>query len=160
MTTPRPDQQHGQNVAGASGSRSGSGDTAAALGYPGVPAATPNCKAAQAMQVNVGGSGAFFTFTAPGRIWQVILTYVITSNNSFTLATSRTLATVTAGPNPIAAVQLGVAGPNQADSATSSPAYNGLPVTAGTSLAVTVNGGTVVPNLDQQASAVVLYSVP
>lgn len=160
MTTPRPDQQHGASVAGASGSRSGSGDVAAALGYPGVPPAIPNCQAAQQLQANAAGAGLFFTFTAPGRIWQVLLAYTITSNNSFALATTRTVATITAGTLPLAVVQLGVAGPDQADSGVSEPSYGGLPVVAGTSLTLNINNGLIVANLDQQASAIVLYSIP
>jgi hypothetical protein len=120
----------------------------------------PNCKAAVLIQQNVG-QPHFFTFPAAGRIWTVVLSYAITSNNSFSLATSRNFAAIqTASSLTLAIVQLGVAGADQAANGQSEPPLNGLPLTQGDSLILNVNGGVVVNNLDQQASAVVLYSIP
>lgn len=159
--TPRPDQRHLASPGGTAGSRSGSGDTAAALGYPGVPPAVINCQSAQIVQQNVG-QPVFFTFTQPGRIWTVVLSYVITSNNSFGSPTARTFAliqTVVSGIT-LAVANIGIAGPSQHAEAICTPDVPGLPVIAGESLQLSVNGGSVVTNLDQQASALVLYSIP
>lgn len=160
---PRPDQKATPGVPAAPGSRSGAGDVAGALLYPGVPAAVPNCKSAQILHQGVSTPVPFFTFPAAGRIWAVSLSYVITSNPSFTLATARTYAVVTVSPASITlpgAIDLGVAGPKQVTNAQSQLSLPGLPVTAGQSLILSVNGGALVANLDQQASAVVLYSIP
>lgn len=161
MTTPRPDQRHMISGSSSAGSRSGSGDQAAANQYPGVPPAVINCQSAQIIQQNVG-IPTFFTFTNPGRIWTVVLSYVITSNASFFLSTVRTFALVTTAISgtTLAIANIGVAGPSQHAEAICEPNIPGLPVVKGESLALSVNGGTTVPQLDQQASVLVLYSIP
>lgn len=161
MITPRPDQQHSPHRSGTAGSRSGSQDTAAALGYPGVPPGVINCQAAVLLQQGVG-QPHFYTFTGAGRIWTVVLSFVVTANASFSLATYRSYAAIQTALSglTLAAVNLGVAGPSQAANGQSEPPLNGLPVVQGESLILNVNGGTVIPQLDQTASAVVLYSIP
>lgn len=165
MTTPpmvpRPDQRLLAPLVPVLGSRSGSGDLAGALGYPGVPAAVPNCQSAKTLLHNIGLQ-TFFTFPAAGRIWQVVLTYTITANASFSLASVRTYAQVLLSPSglTLAVVNLGVSGASEHAEGQSEPPVTGLPVTSGQSLVCDVNNGAVVPQLDQQASAVVLYSVP
>lgn len=160
-TSPRPDQRAVAGGASASGSRSGAGDVAGALGYPGVPAAVPNCQGATIFQQGVGVV-PMFTFPAAGRIWIVVLSYALTSNNSFSLATARTVAavqTVTSGLT-LAVVQLGVGNANQHSEGTCPIAFPGLPVVRGETVRLSVNNGTSVPQLDQQASATMLYSIP
>lgn len=165
MTTPpqspRPDQRLTGGPGGAPGSRSGSGELAGAFGYPGVPPAVPNCLGGSVFQ-NAVGFQLIVTMPQAGRVWMVALSYVITSNNSFAPATARTIArieTVTAAL-PLMPIQLGVAGPNQHDSDTQAVVLPGLPVVEGEVIRLNVNNGNVIPNLDQQASAVVLYSIP
>lgn len=159
---PRPDQRiTGTAGAVAGNSRSGSGELAGALGYPGVPPAVPNLLGATKLQQPVSVT-ALFTFPQPGRIWQVVLSYAITSNNSFGLATVRTVATVqtvTSGLT-LAVVQLGVAGADQSAWGTCPVAFGGLPAVAGETVRLNVNNGLVIPQCDQQASASLLYSIP
>lgn len=158
--TPRPDQRLIASPPYGLGSRSGAGDLAGALGYPGIPSAVVNCQSAQLLHQGTGVV-SFFTFTAPGRIWTVALSYVITSNPSFSLATAKTYAQVkTSTGLTLAAIDLGVANSKQAANGQSEPPIPGLPVTQGTSLILDINGGTLITNLDQQASAIVLYSIP
>jgi hypothetical protein len=161
MTTPRPDQRHGATVAGASGSRSGSGDLAGALGYPGSPPAVPNCQSAQALRRGIAGSGQFFHFNQPGRIWTVFLSYTVVSRAGFA-PPARFAATIQTSLNvlTLAVVQLSLSTATDHDSDTCPLSYNGLPVTGGDSIFLTVNGGLVVAGVDQEASAVVLYSIP
>ena len=161
MTTPRPDQQHIPGPAVAGGSRSGAGDMAGALGYPGSPPAVPNCQSAQALRRALSGAGTFFTFTAPARIWTVLLSYTVISGASFT-PTAKFAATITTGlaALPLAVVELGLGAANHEDSDTCPVSYNGLPLVAGDSLILTINGGVTVAGADQEASAVVLYSIP
>lgn len=165
MTTPlvpRPDQRQLLQVPAVPGSRSGSGELGGALIYPGLPSAVPNCQSASRLLEPVTSGQVFFTFPAPGRIWQVVLSYVITANNSFSLATIKTYSSIqTVISNLILAVaENGVAGPNQASQAQSEPSYSGLPVVQGESLTLIVNAGNSIAQLDQRASAVVLYSIP
>jgi hypothetical protein len=161
MTTPRPDQQHGPSVAGASGSRSGSGDLAAALSYPGSPPAVPNCLSAQALRRSIVGAGSFFTFPHPGRVWTVLLSYMVVSDNTFT-PVAKFAATIqtTIGALPLAVVELGLGNVNHEAFDVCPVSYNGLPVVKGDGFTLTINGGTAVPGVQQEASAVVLYSIP
>lgn len=162
MTTPRPDQLPIGSPGMMPGSMSGAGDLAGALGYPGVPPAVPNLSSAEAIQQNVSASVVLFTFPSAGRIWSVVLSYVITSNPSFSLSTIRTYARIYRNPGgTLAIVQLGASNAKQALAGQSEPQIvGGIPVTAGTSLILDVNAGNLVTNMDQQASAVVLYSIP
>lgn len=157
----RPDQHHHPGQRGPAGSRSGAGDTAGALGYPGVPAAVPNCQGASLLQQNVS-TPTVITFAQAGRLWFFDLSYTITSNNSFAISTVRTVATLSLSPSGLilATVQLGVADPNQADSGGKASVLPGLPLVGGESVILSVNGGNVITNLDQQASCSVLYSYP
>jgi hypothetical protein len=161
MSGPRPDQRHTPGRGGTGGSRSGAGDTAGALGYPGISAAVPNLLGASLFQQNVS-QPTIVTLPGAGRVWEVILSYAITSNASYAASTSRTVAAVSTGTAGLvlATIQLAVANPNQHDSASLAVAYPGLPLTGGDSLHLNVNNGTVITNLDQQASVSVLYSVP
>jgi len=160
MTTPRPDQRHGAKLT-AAGSRSGSGDMAAALGYPGSPAAVPNCQSAQALRRALGGAGTFFTFPTAGRVWTVMLSYMVVSGSTFT-STAKFAATITTGLGalPLAVVELGLGAANHEDSGSCVVQLNGLPLVGGDSLGLTINGGVSVAGADQEASAVVLYSIP
>ena len=161
MTTPRPDQRHGAHAAGPGGSRSGAGDTAGALGYPGVPPAVPNCNSAQALRRTISGSGIFFTFPGAGRIWTVLLSYTVNSFGSFSPPGVFAASILTGlGGLPLAVVELSLAALPDKDSGTCPVSYNGLPVRQGDSLALNINGGVVVPGANQEASAVVLYSIP
>jgi hypothetical protein len=160
MTTPRPDQRHTAHAAGPGGSRSGAGDTAGALGYPGVPPAVPNCQAAQALRRSILGSGAFFTFPGAGRIWTVILSYTVNSFGSFAPPAVFAATIQTSAGLPLAVVELSLAALPDKDSGGCAVSYNGLPVTGGNALTLTINGGVVVGGANQEASAVVLYSIP
>lgn len=160
--SPRPDQRAIAGPGAASGSRSGTGDIAAALGYPGVPPAVPNCQGADLFQQGVVGAALLLLFPVPSRIWTLILTYVITTNGSFATNTARTIAYVqtTKSNLVLASVQLGVGGPSQHDSGTCSVSFNGLPVVAAETVYLNVNGGNVISNLFQQATVSMLYSTP
>ena len=160
MTTPRPDQRHAGH-AGPGGSRAGSGDLAGALGYPGSPPAVPNCQSAQALRRTIAGSGQFFQFTQPGRIWTVMLSYTVVASGTFT-GPARFAATIQTGlaQLPLAVVELSLATTTSQDSGVCPLAYNGLPVVGGDSLTLTINGGNTVAGVQQEASAVVLYSIP
>jgi len=159
---PRPDQRTVTVPAGLPGSRSGSGELAGALGYPGVPGAVPNLLGAALFQQGTSGIPTIVTFTAPGRVWMVILSYVITSNATFSLSTVRTVAAVQTAVTPLvlATIELGVANPNREAWDSMATPYPGLPVQAGESLHLNLNNGVVIPQLDQQASVSVLYSIP
>jgi hypothetical protein len=161
MSTPRPDQRHAAHAAGPGGSRSGAGDTASALGYPGVPPAVPNCLSAQALRRTIAGAGAFYTFLGAGRIWTVLLSYTVNSFGSF-VPPAVFAATIQTGLSslPLAVVELSLAANPDKDAGTCPVSYNGLPVQRGDSLVLTINGGTVVSGANQEASAVVLYSIP
>ncbi len=141
----RPDQRAIAGGGGVSGSRSGAGDLAGALGYPGVPGAVPNLQGASLFQQNVSRP-TLYTFTGAGRIWLVILTYTITSNNGFPVAgqqpTVRTVAALQATLNPLTLAAVG------------------LPVVSGESLVLSVGNVGVVPAVDQQATVSMLYSIP
>lgn len=158
---PRPDQRVIAAQGVTPGSRSGSGELAGALGYPGVPPAVPNMLGATVFQQGVGVV-QLFKFTAPGRIWTVILSFVVTSNASFTLSTARTVAAVQTATSglTLAVVQLGVANPNQYDSGTCPISFGGLQVAPGETVRLNVNNNNGVVNMDQQASASMLYSIP
>jgi hypothetical protein len=162
MTSPRPDQRVPAGAGVVPGSRSGSGELAGALGYPGVPSAVPNCLGAALFQQTAASTPTIVTLPESGRIWLVDLSYVITSNNSFSLATSRTVCAVQAAVSglTLATIQLGVSGPNQHDSGQKATGFPGLPLVKGESLILNVNNGNVVTDLDQQASVSVLYSIP
>lgn len=159
--TPRVDQRLVTGSGTAPGSRSGSGELAGALGYPGVPPAVPNLLGATQLQLGVQIK-TMFTFPQAGRIWAVVLSYAITSNGTFGLSTVRTVATVqtvTSGLT-LAVVQLGVANPNQHAEGTCPMSFNGLSVVPGEAVRVNINGNVTVPQCDQQASATMLYSIP
>jgi hypothetical protein len=134
---------------------------AAALGYPGSPPAVPNCQSAQALRRALGGAGVFFTFTSPGRIWTVMLSYLVVSGGTFS-GTAKFAATITTGLSglPLAVVELALGAANHEDSGTCVVPFNGLPLVGGDSLTLTINGGVSVAGADQEASAVVLYSIP
>lgn len=157
----RPDQRPVPGSAGTPGSRSGAGDLAGALGYPGVPPAVPNCQSAQALRRSPSGAGVFFTFPNAGRIWTVLLSYTVVSGAALAAQTrfAATVQTVTGGL-PLAVVQLSLPSSPSHDSDTCPVSYNGLPVTQGDSLNLIINGGLAVAGTDQEASAVVLYSIP
>lgn len=158
---PRPDQRVITGTSTTPGSRSGSGELAGALGYPGVPPAVPNMLGATVFQQGVGNV-QLFKFTQPGRIWTVILTFAITSNASFSLSTSRTVAAVQTATSglTLAVIQLGVANPNQHAEGTCPISFGGLQVVPGEIVRLNVSNGTGITNLDQQASATMLYSLP
>lgn len=159
--TPRVDQRLVTAAGAVPGSRSGSGELAGALGYPGVPPAVPNLLGATLLQRGVSIT-SMFTFPQAGRIWQVVLSYAVTSNASFTLSTARTVATVqtvTSGLT-LAVVQLGIANPNQHAEGTCPVAFGGLSVVPGETVRLNVNGGNTIAQMDQQASATMLYSIP
>lgn len=160
MTTPRPDQRHGAAPT-AAGSRSGSGDMAAALGYPGSPPTALNCQSAQALRRGVGGAGTFFSFGSAGRIWTVMLAYTVVSDATFT-PTAKFAATITTGLGalPLAVVELALGNVSHENSGVAVVQLPGLPLTGGDSLTLTINGGATVPGATQEASAVVLYSIP
>jgi hypothetical protein len=159
--TPRPDQLHGGRP-GASGSRSGAAELAGSLGYPGTPPAVPNCTAAVALRRGVAGGGGFFAFPQAARIWTVMLSYTITSDTTYTPSAPVFAAFIelAAAPLPLAVVELSLADVKQHDSGVCPVSYNGLPVTAGDSITLTINGGVSVTGVRQEASAVVLYSIP
>jgi hypothetical protein len=162
MTSPRPDQRIIHAGASAAGSRSGAGDFAGALGYPGIPSAAVNLQSAQALRRAAGGGGVFFTFPAPGRIWVSTLAYTVSSLSSFSGAPvplAAFIQTVISGL-PLAGVELSLSAPLQNEAGSSSPPGPGLPVVRGESLTLNINGGSPVPGVIQEASAFVLYSIP
>ena len=162
MTTPRPDQQLVTGPPGGLGSLSGAGDLAGALGYPGVPPAVPNCAGASLIQRDVGSWTLLPAIPGAGRLWDVSLFYNITSNNSFAVSTVRTYARIVTNPGGVtlAVVNLALANPNQVTVGSAGLNLPALPVTGGTSLLLDVNNQTVVANVVQQASCLVLYSIP
>lgn len=161
MTTPRPDQRHTPGHAGAAGSRSGSGDAAASLGYPGVPPAVPNCQSAQALRRSILGAGTFFTFPGPGRIWTVLLAYTVNSFGAFAApVTFAASITTNISALTLNVVELSLAALPAAAWDSKAVPYNGLPIVQGDSLVLNINGGVAVGGANQEASAVVLYSIP
>lgn len=162
MTTPRPDQHLIPAAASGSGSLSGAGDLAGALGYPGVPPAVPNCQGASLIQKDVGNWTLLPPIPGAGRLWVVSLSYVITSNNSFSISTQRTYARIITNPGNVtlAVINLAVANQNQVTVGQAEPNLAALPVTGGTSLHLDVNNSALVTNVVQQASCLVLYSIP
>lgn len=104
----------------------------------------------------------FFTFPGPGRIWAVSLAYTVSSLSTFTgppVFLASFIQTVLSGL-PLAAVELSLSAALQNENGTGAPPLPGLPVVGGESLTLNINGGTVVPGVNQEASAFVLYSIP
>jgi hypothetical protein len=162
MISPRPDQHVSRGAPGGAGSRSGAGDLAGALGYPGIPSAAVNLQAAQALRRAPGGGGVFFTFHAPARIWVATLAYTASSLSSFSgapVSLAAFIQTVISGL-PLAGVELSLSAPLQNENGNSSPPGPGLPVIQGESLTLNINGNSPVPGVIQEASAFVLYSIP
>ena len=157
----RPDQRHPRGQPGQSGSRSGAGETATALGYPGVPAAVPNCQGANLLN-QPPSTPTLITFTAAGRLWFFDLAFDVQSNTSYGTTTSHLFAQLILSPTNvvIATVGLGVSGNQQLDSGGKASVMPGLPFTLGESVILSVNGGATVPNVAQHASCSVLYSYP
>lgn len=163
MTTPRPDQSHAGHQSVSAGSRSGAGDIAGALGYPGSPAAVQNMQTAAALKRGVTGSPwVLITFTAPARIWTVVLSYAIRTDSAFAPGTAGVFAAVETliGGLTLATVNLGLAAPSTQANGQSEPPIPGIPVTQGESVILDVNGGTDIPNLLQFAGAIIFYSIP
>jgi hypothetical protein len=126
----------------------------------GTPPFVPSLKSATQIRQSTGVN-TFFTFGSAGRIWAVALSYFTTTNNSYSVSTSQTYAAVeTQSGLTLGIVELGAADPNQGFSGQSNLTFNGLPLAGGDKLILDVNNGTVVANLNQRASAVVLYSIP
>lgn len=157
---PRPDQRRTPAPASAPGSRSGAGDIAGALGYPGVPAAVPNLLSQRVRRVPTG-SYTLVTFTAPGRIWAVIMSYFILTDNSYS-GTSNTFAEVDTSISGLTGgvIDLGASAPDQGFGGQSNLWFGGVPVVQGETVTLNVNNSTVVPGIIQRCSAVVLYSIP
>lgn len=160
MTTPRPDQQH-RSARGVAGARSGSGDVAAALGYPGSPSSVQNCQTARAINRGTGGSPwTLVTFPGAARVWTVVLTFAVRAtgapgSTAYFAAVETNISGLT-----LAIVNLGLVGTGQVDSGQSEPPIPGIPVTQGDSVILDVNGGVGVTGADQVASAIVYYSIP
>lgn len=134
----------------------------------GAPPFVPSLQAATVVRQAVAVT-KFFTFPSAGRIWSVALSYFTTTNASYSISTSQTYAAVETTPPAsdnlsialtLGIVELGAADPNQGFSGQSNLSFNGLPVPAGTGLMLDVNAGSLIANLNQRASAVVLYSIP
>jgi len=157
----RPDQRHPRSQPGLAGSRSGAGDTATALGYPGVPSAVPNCQGADLLD-QPPSTPTLITFNAAGRLWFFDLTFDIQANSLYTSANSHVFARLILSPSGLvlATVGLGVSGPLQHDSGGKASVMPGLPFTNGESIILSVNSGAVIAQLGQHASCSVLYSYP
>lgn len=163
MTTPRPDQAHIFGGSGAGGSRSGSGDAAAASQYPGVPPAVINCKTFSALKRSeLGSPHVLGTFTAPGRIWTVVLSYAIRAGATFTGQTVACFAAIETNLSglSLATVNLGLAAPSSVANGQSEPPIPGIPVVTGETILLDVNSGTSVGSVLQFAGAIVYYSIP
>jgi len=89
------------------------------------------------------------------------LSYMVVSGSTFT-STAKFAAIITTGLGalPLAVVELGLGAANHEDSGSCVVQLNGLPLVGGDSLGLTINGGVSVAGADQEASAVVLYSIP
>lgn len=166
MTTPRPDQAHIFGGSGAGGSRSGSGDMAASLGYPGVPPAVINCKTFSALKRSeVGSPHTLGQFTAPGRIWTVVLSYAVRAQTGFaggpggTAAFFAAIETTLSGLS-LATVNLGITTAGPIANGQSEPPIPGIPVVQGETIVLDVNSGASVTNALQFAGAIVYYSIP
>lgn len=126
----------------------------------GTPPFVPALKAATVVR-QATGVNTFFTFGNAGRIWAVALSYFVTTNSSYAVSTSATYAAVETGTGlTLGIVELGAANPNQGFGGQSNLPFNGLPIAKGDSLKLDVNNGSVIANLNQRASCVVLYSIP
>ena len=161
MTTPRPDQSHVAGFPGMAGSRSGSADLAAGLGYPGIPPAALNMLSDQKLRSGAGVT-AFHTFSAPARIWSVSLSYAILTDGTFPAGAVfvDSLVSTVLGGVALATVQLGLSVANQHAELQTDRVLPGLAVTKGESVQLAVNNGAVISGMFQRASALILYSVP
>lgn len=163
MTSPRPDQHHRGSAGSLAGSRSGSGDLAAALGYPGSPAAVQNCQTFSTLRRGVSGSPfTLGTFSAAGRIWTVVLSFSARTDSAFAPGTAGVYASVLTniGGLTLATVNLGISAPSQVANGQSEPPIPGIPVRLGESVLLDVNNAVTVPDLLLLTSAVVFYSIP
>jgi hypothetical protein len=115
-----------------------------------------------ALRRGVAGGGGFFSFPSAARIWTVMLSYAIVSDTTYTAAAPvfAALVELATAPLPLAVVELSLADVKQHDSGVCPVSYNGLPVLSGDTITLTINGGTTVTGVRQEASAVVLYSIP
>jgi len=159
MLYQRPDQRVIPTAPGTvPGSRSGSPEAALSLQQTGVPPLVPGLKTAQKLHQNVG----IFNILAPAQdifVWGCILSSSIDTNASFSLATAATFAVVqTASGITLGVVELAVGGPNQAANGQSPPLMFGIPISAGDVIQLSVNGGTPITNLNQNASAIVFHT--
>jgi hypothetical protein len=157
---PRPDQRQSAAMPGSPGSRSGAGDIAGALGYPGIPAAVPNQQQFRSRR-QPAGVYTLGTFTAPGRIWTVILSYFVSTDDTYS-GTTNTFAEVDTAISGISlgVVELGASDKDQGFAGQSNQGFGGMPVLQGESVILNVSGGATTPHLTQRASVIVLYSIP
>jgi hypothetical protein len=90
-----------------------------------------------------------------------MLAYTVVAGTTF-LTPARFAATITTAiaSLPLGVVELSLATTNQHDSGICALQYNGLPLVGGDSLLLNINGGIPIIGADQEASAVVLYSIP
>jgi hypothetical protein len=158
-TVQRPDQRLTTTTPGTvPGSRSGAAESALALNQVGVPPVVPGLLSASSIHQPTG-TYTVITFSKPGQVWGTILSYAIVTNASFSGTTKNFATLATASNIQLGAVELTIGNASHEANGQSPPLQFGLNVAQGDSIILSVNGGNVVTNCDQRASAIVFYTL-
>ncbi len=128
----------------------------------GVPPGVPNVASAKHLFGNYTGSPyTLITFTAPTRIWAASLSFAVSTNNSFSGATTNIYAQlITLSGITLEIVELSITSMNQSADQHGDLPLNGLSFAAGDGVLLDVNNATGVTNAVMRSSGFILYSTP
>lgn len=137
------------------------GNTASAL-TAGVPPGVPAVASASKLFGSAAGSPyAMHTFAAAGRVWGVSISCAIATAAAYAGGPVSVYAQIlTSSGITLEEIELAVSGAGQIDSDHGDLALNGLPIVAGATIQLDVNGAAPITNAIIRASGLVLYSVP
>jgi hypothetical protein len=141
------------------------GDTATNTGTAltmGVPPGVPNVTSSSQLFGNYTGSPyTLYTFPSAGRLWGASLSLAISTNNSYSGATTNVYALLKTGSGTILEiVELAVTAANDTQNGHGDLALNGVDVSAGDTLILDVNNASGITNAVMRASGFVLHSIP
>jgi hypothetical protein len=127
----------------------------------GVKPFAPNYMTQAARRHNETTVTTFYTFPTTAHLWSATLAFTIVTAPAYTPGITKCFADLSTGSGiALLTVELGVAAVNDHDSNTVAVGFNGIPVAAGDTLVLNINNGTTVPNLNQQATAIVGFATP
>jgi hypothetical protein len=128
----------------------------------GMPQNVPQLQSASIQkQGETAGATFLGPLGVPIKLWQAVLSHSIGALSDFAGTTvaegSANINTVLSGVT-LAVTEVAAGGPNASDSSSVSVPLNGFQLNAGDSVELNVNGGTVITNTRQRASALLLYT--